>query len=62
MTFIFDLLFSEWLGAPFGFGLPKYPAWMCGLLTDHKVDLEWADYGADVKGTRCRCGQKETER
>ena len=42
--------------------LPKWPRWLCWLFTRHKVEIRWADYNADVSGTRCRCAKIDQER
>ena len=55
---ILDWAFQKYFGADRNSFklLPTWPSYLCGLITNHLVCLEWADYIADVSGVRCRCG------
>jgi len=65
ITALLDWWFSEWSGPWFDEHafklLPTWPVWLCARFTNHRIDLEWADYNADIGGRRCRCGQEGTK-
>jgi len=62
------LILDWWFSYQYTFGtvpsrtLANYPERLCARLTNHRAELKWADYNADVAGTRCRCGKVDIPR